>query len=1447
MESQELNTKSLWAMMATGVLSSCLVTALACAEPIVFTKFQKASPDGAGVVKLNGTSAGMGTAAVTLDIVKPVKLKMKIRRAAVSDKPGHFGVELLGGDGFRAHFYSHDGANFISALHQGKTKINDKGERGAKELFPVRADAPWGDVTIYVQPKLAELHVAGEPRGIVNANLLPLKRLSVYGYHNDVEVKDVEWETLPEVEPVSTDPNPSFQAAFDDGLVGMTTRGELAPTMSANVELVPGVSGQAVRLAAKGKKPKDLPQLEYDVKGLFADHGAVMFWMKSDWDGAYTGDMPPYPMLAGLDATGKGKLNIAMTWWISFALGRTGTLKSEELKRDSRWNWRRGDWNHVAVVWSDGGWCKAYLNGLPYQQPFGFNGKILTNLDQKAITRLVVGTGSKASEAAFDELKIYKRPLSNGEVYDEYRKFMPVDLLVDRSTLDAGKPQEVVVLAAPGGYYMHPMPADRPLSIGRVEIKMQLESEDGKVVAEKNFSLNMSEPTELRMPVEKLAAGKYRLKCAVSPGRSPLGQLLDIFSAPRPASTVQRSFELQAYQPKEPMAPGNDDIQLGELIFSKDIKDGKLLDAGGVKVVASPLGEYLEGGDHKENRFSFEVPFPEKYLDGRPVMLEIEWPDDKPRSMGLYMYPESKKANHRDRLGGGVQSGVEFPLTGKMQKTKYLFHPGLKSYLFEARTMVGKFPAAVAGFRVYAIKNERLPKLAVNYPENLPPRRFGHRDEDETADQNLGWDYKGNTAQTMTERLLDYLDYTGQNAWQYPFMRYTGYNIAMEGTLHTLYPGPADTYRYMIDAFKRRGKTTIGGIDLFTLPEMKMLPDETEEQVKRGWTLTKFDAPPVQPNQYTKPNHANPEVRAMIASHVKETARRFDNVPGFDGVNMTTQSMGFYSGLDDGYDDYTLKLFSKETGVDVAAKGGAERHEFLTQEPQLSAWRKWRDEQSVKLYRQIREEMDDVDPGLKLYLNVSATPSPELAALYDELRTIKGLQLVPLRFCTDHRHRMHWGRPPGDGDERLYAPAEVAKLMNGTLGFVDSYPSYFESFNGSLKNDVYCSYFQNADVKPFGRYFLKELAFAVAAMDAQRVLIGAQPLGTWGRDVEAREFAKAYCALPALPFENAQGAQAPVTVRYLNTEKGSYLYAVSMLWGDCATTLSLSSPVSLKDLSTGEMVANGRIKLKPFELRSFYAADPQLKVTAVKTVVPGGVADFYRGKLGGTQQALDKLAAEKIDCAEAVAALATMRTLLAKGQFAELHRLLFSLAVAEVMDKADNFKNIAEQAAMVRRGHYAVNCGSFCFYKAKNGTLFFPDRPLGKGDYGYVGAYNNVVRDTEGIKADDPELYLTEAYSVDAYKFKVPPGDYKVRLYFKAGYKKGFKPDIFVFNVDVQGKRALDNFDLVTACDSDFSRTLIKEIRDVKVVDGSLEIRFGVDSKHDPSVKMVNAIEVIRQ
>ena len=120
-------------------------------------------------------------------------------------------------------------------------------------------------------------------------------------------------------------------------------------------------------------------------------------------------------------------------------------------------------------------------------------------------------------------------------------------------------------------------------------------------------------------------------------------------------------------------------------------------------------------------------------------------------------------------------------------------------------------------------------------------------------------------------------------------------------------------------------------------------------------------------------------------------------------------------------------------------------------------------------------------------------------------------------------------------------------------------------------------------------------------------------------------------------------------------------------------------------------------------------------------------------------------------------------------------------------------------------------------------------------------------RKIDGVEHEDAELFIAESYNFDAYRFVVAPGNYTVKLYLKAGFERGFKPGNFVFSVEVEGRRVLDDFDVVAACGTDFTQVAIKTFENVNVQDGQLEIRFLTEDGRSPSVKLANAIEVIRQ
>jgi len=435
---------------------------------------------------------------------------------------------------------------------------------------------------------------------------------------------------------------------------------------------------------------------------------------------------------------------------------------------------------------------------------------------------------------------------------------------------------------------------------------------------------------------------------------------------------------------------------------------------------------------------------------------------------------------------------------------------------------------------------------------------------------------------------------------------------------------------------------------------------------------------------------------------------------------------------------------------------------------------------------------------------------------------------------------------------------------------------------------VYRGYFQNADVKPHGRFFLKEFAFCLATMDTTRMLIGAQPLGTAGRDEVTREFARAYCALPAIGFDDVDGPSDPVTVRWCATKEGLYMYAVNTLCFSARATCHFSRDSEGIELGTGAPVRTADrtfvIELAPFQLRSFRFARRRLSQASdsraqarqtLAVTLPDG--DGPNGKRHAVSQARptrievdvsDETAAWFADRVAKVAAgvrsvsdagadvtaldrhVAVLERACVDGRYAEAHRLLFAKNVMELdtLREAAAQGYLAEQARMVTRSSYAVNCGKggSAFYRAASGTLFFPDQPFGEGGYGYVGSYKSVIRPVDGLTGTaDPTLYATEAYDIDGYRFTLKPGAYTVRLYLKVGYEPNAKPGVFVIDVEMEARRVLSGTDLFLLGGSDFKRAVVKEFRGVAVTDGTLDIDFGFPAGGERTARLCNAIEVI--
>ena len=96
---------------------------------------------------------------------------------------------------------------------------------------------------------------------------------------------------------------------------------------------------------------------------------------------------------------------------------------------------------------------------------------------------------------------------------------------------------------------------------------------------------------------------------------------------------------------------------------------------------------YLEAGSKKDDHISCILPIPPEYRNGKPLLLEIEWPDDKERMFSIYLYPEAgSKSEIRDRLGGGVAAGGIYPNSNRMQRLRYRIYGSTPTMLLELST-----------------------------------------------------------------------------------------------------------------------------------------------------------------------------------------------------------------------------------------------------------------------------------------------------------------------------------------------------------------------------------------------------------------------------------------------------------------------------------------------------------------------------------------------------------------------------------------------------------------------------------------------------------------------------------------------------------------------------------------------------------------------------------------
>ncbi|WP_158303010.1 family 10 glycosylhydrolase [Kosmotoga olearia] len=111
-------------------------------------------------------------------------------------------------------------------------------------------------------------------------------------------------------------------------------------------------------------------------------------------------------------------------------------------------------------------------------------------------------------------------------------------------------------------------------------------------------------------------------------------------------------------------------------------------------------------------------------------------------------------------------------------------------------------------------------------------------------------------------------------------------------------------------------------------------------------------------------SHSNPKARELIKSAIKEVVEKY---PEIDGINLDYIRYENSDIIDHGYDDYSVKAFKEETGIDPF------KIEKYTKEEVL--WHLWRENQVTSFVKEISEELKAIKPTIIISADVINLPT----------------------------------------------------------------------------------------------------------------------------------------------------------------------------------------------------------------------------------------------------------------------------------------------------------------------------------------------------------------------------------------------------------------------------------------------------------------------------------------
>ncbi len=687
--------------------------------------------------------------------------------------------------------------------------------------------------------------------------------------------------------------------------------------------------------------------------------------------------------------------------------------------------------------------------------------------------------------------------------------------------------------------------------------------------------------------------------------------------------------------------------------FTKEYGPDKYFALGNAHIVKSPLGDYREAEAKPEMRFGYRFAIEQV---GKPHLAVIRFPDDKRRSMLIMdgtCYDESTAVYGTPTQPISGKMLEIHQIFWPRWKDCSLIFENAQAGCHYGSVLNGAGPAAAAGVEIYEIEN--LPVTAIpGDPRDGSRRRFGVEYEDPCGTcASLG----ATNFQEWLDRTISFFHFSGQQTLAYPINWYHGplfpskrepagyFDWSVPGPDRKLYirwtTQPEDWVAQLLERFEREKLEFRGVLTLLRLGSLmeKMNTDLasikagkdtinnmlSNNQVQAGtndWTTEynvrnfaklaefrgagkDFGAFPWAYGERQEGaigrgpifNPIHPVVQEAMLGYFQEIAERYGKYPAFKGVNLNLWSpvMFSFGSLQSGYDDYSVGLFQKETGIAVPVDAKApdrfsQRYAFLTKDPTKEKWVAWRCEKIRRLICGIRDHFVRVRPDLTVTLNMGECNRDGGfdARLFDKE---PGIQFGNLIFDAWIEN---WGKHKwfvcDQNDPQARALAVImGKPAEGICRMNSEYAKDGFWWDSQLRIP---SAFQA------GINYLDRYANILADNDACWLTRGGLYLNTIHGEM-LQPFVRAYRALPAKRFETVGGTTDPVAVRTLVDGGRRYLYLVNRKGQPVDVEVRLkSAPSKATDLATNQSVEvpqQWRMTLTPYELRSFGFA-PEVEI-----------------------------------------------------------------------------------------------------------------------------------------------------------------------------------------------------------------------------------------------------------